>query len=221
MAVRTAYLLDSLQAGSAHLATQLDGTAPTVANMTTGWVPGVTAATTPYRAMDSQAKPSTGWTATVLPAAATVPDNTAGDSWVLGPFNGSFVSGNWTFTFGMIGVTRVGDTGTGAVAFRVMRGTNVTGAGSTEVTTAQQVSSTGNVMGATVSVTATWAAPAMTLSNEYLFVEVAFKIVAAGQNSTTDTVFRAGTSQIATTNFSPFFGRQLLVRQAVNRAGSF
>lgn len=226
MAVKTIYLLDTVLAGTQHLATQDGGTAPALASMSTGWVPGLTAINN-FSAMDSLAKPvNTSFGATALPAAATVPNNTSGDSWVLGPFDGTFPAGNWTFSFVMIGVTRAGDAGAGSISFRVLRGTDPTGAGATEVTSAAQLSTAGNVMNATggATVTATWAAPAMTLVNEYLFVKVAFKVTTAGGNGATDTVFRKGSSSsVTTTDFAATFvpSRKTRMMQAVGQAANW
>jgi hypothetical protein len=186
---------------------QIGGTAPTAANSAFGFQPAKTAITTPYyRGRIGATAQATVAQAASYNAAASSPvagtgtgATTAGDSFSIGPLNGTFPAGNWTFNWFM----RASTAGAiGRINMRVWRGTNDTGAGATQVLA--------NTNGATVTLsttadvnsTITAAMPQMVLVNEYLFLQVEWQETTVGSVNGCNALFRIGTSTITTTNFN-------------------
>jgi hypothetical protein len=186
---------------------QVGGTAPTAANSAFGFQPAKTALTTPYyRGRIGATAQATVAQAASYNAAASSPvagtgtgATTAGDSFSVGPLNGTFPAGNWTFNWFM----RASTAGAiGRINMRVWRGTNDTGAGATQVLA--------NTNGATVTLsttadvnsTITAAMPQMVLVNEYLFFQVEWQETTVGSTNGCNALFRIGTSTITTTNFN-------------------
>jgi hypothetical protein len=145
-------------------------------------------ATTSY--IDAATGPTPGTGAT---------NTTAGDSFVTAlPYNASFAAGIWYFEFAMGPTTH---TSTGCVRFRLWASTNYNGVGARELTSGAQacaintMSTNGSYWNSWVN----WNAPAITLNNEYLFVQVEFQTTTAGTVSGANALFFVGVDQYALT----------------------
>ena len=198
---------------------QLNGTAPTGANSAFGWAVARTAVTTPYyrarlgaTAVGGDAASSTT-TIGVAPRKGTgTGASTAGDSFIAGPFTGTFAVSPWTFNFNL----RAGTAGAvGHINMTMWRGANADGSGATMIL--------GQTPGATVTLstttdvnssisTASMGGP--TLNNEYLFFQIEWQETTAGTSNNNNILFRAGTSFITTADFVPVTAGALAVTQA-------
>ena len=183
------------------------GSAPTAANSAYGWTVG-TAANQFWRArlgatgratvgaatsrIDSQTAPVAGTGAGVAASGDSLRTPTA--------YTGTFAAGNWTLAFTLRPVTI---TAVGRIRCRVWAGTSIDGVGARELTSGAQVGSTVTLNSTTTSVTssATWAAPAVTLTNEYLFFQLEWNETTVGTAAGTALVFRLGEASITTTNY--------------------
>ena len=151
---------------------------------------------------------------------ADVPGSSTGDSFrTLNTYTGTFAAGNWTIQPRFISNDPSG-TGDGLIGMRVFRGTNADGSGATEITTGIVNGSavTNLTSSASQNSTITWAAPAITLENEYLFFRAAWRISGAGRVSSVEHIVRGeGASNFLTTDFlssvtaSPSTGQSRLV----------
>jgi hypothetical protein len=210
MAVKTLYLTDALASGANHYALQDGGSAPAAnyfgnAHSNSGWNFGNNAAPR-YAYMDAGNEINrTNITATTNPAAA-IPNNTIGDSFRIPlALSGTFPAGNWPFSW----LFRSGSAafaGRFQIRVRVWRSTDPTGAGATQVTTADIIlgPSTANVsLTANTTLAGTWAAPQIILDNEYLFFQVIGQTTTAGTATGQDVNFYKGVATITTPNFSP------------------
>lgn len=160
--------------------------------VTTGWIVG-TSAPTLYARMASQAeRGAVTHTSTVEPSGG--PDNALGDCFRTDLLNGTFSAGNWTFNIGCIGETRATSTHDGRFRLRMWRSTNATGSSATEITTSTQVTTAyANLTNTSAQVLdVTFDPGAFTLSNEYLFIQVAHELTGAGSNAGSDTHLRTG-----------------------------
>lgn len=205
MATKTFYLTGDTASSSNHHALQDGGSAPNAARLTTGWIVGSSGTVPRYAVMDSGTeRTAASSTGTAQPAAG--PDNTLGDCFRSPTaLTGTFASGNWSLSFLVQGETRATSAHDGKLRIRVYKSSNADGSSPTELTGSVQVTSayTDLANSATQTVTATWAAGAITLSNEYLFIQVAHQIDANGSNASCDTHIAVGSaSAITTTNFA-------------------
>lgn len=198
MALLTFFLVDALASSSNHLSLQEGGSTPTTATTTTGWKVGTTAADN-YSAMDSQSE-STTFGGSALPSGAI--DNTGGDCFrTTNRYVGTFDAGGWLFVFPVIAVT-AGGSADGAIRIRVWQGSNPTGAGATEITSAaQQGSAVSNLATDTPqSSTVEATLDEVVLRDEYLFVQVAWRTTGAGGTADDDVLMRVGTAAKITTS---------------------
>lgn len=210
---KTFYVLNTAAASPGYFGQLQDGgTAPTAANATFGYAPGKLAVSNYCQSRlgassTSATTASTSYVSTKTgPTAGTGATNTtSGDSFITPtPYNGSFVSGNWTFTFNMIATTAGL---TGRLGIRVWASTSNTGASARELTSGEifaPSATTGTAIATSATaLTATWAAPAITLTNEYVFFQLEYQEGSgtAGSSNSDNALFRVG-STIATTNWT-------------------
>lgn len=179
------------------------GTAPGTATTGTGWTVAKIAADR-YARMDSQTERASGSFGTVAQPDGA-PDNTLGDSF-RSPvtLNGDFAAANWDFQFPVIAVSSGGDQD-GAMRFRLWRSANADGSGATEITSAtQQGATVTNLTTAAQQISSLLFNPgAFTLTNEYLFVQLAWRITGAGGANTRDVLLRIGTdARVITSDFT-------------------
>lgn len=207
MAVQTIYVLATAAVSPNWFGqTQLNGSAPTVANTAYGWsankiavgyIRGRLGATTTA----SDAVVGTSYNAgTSGPTKGTGSGaNTAGDSFIAGPFNGTFAATAWTFAWNL----RASTAGcVGHVNMRVWKSANAAGTSATQLAA--------NALGATVTLSTTadvnssisWSPGALTLTNEYLFFQVEWQETTLGTTNGDNVLFRVGTTAITTPNFA-------------------
>jgi hypothetical protein len=208
VASRTFYLRSDLS----NFWSRLSESGETAANTGFGWT------------VDTGATDHSEYASGVKRAAATFVDTTPPDGTLdlslrdafrtETPLNGSFSSGNWVFHF----VVRAGNTGgaqDGRVRFRLLKGPNSDGSGATEITAEQkQASIVSDVStSADFDSTLTVNPGAITLTFEYLFIQVAWERTGAGAAGNSDILFRTGTdastgTRIITSDFTQAHGIQ-------------
>lgn len=204
MAVQTIYLLGTTAVTPNWFGnTQLNGAAPVSANTPFGWVPGKTAITTPYyrgfigaTGTSNVAAAASTIASTPGPTAGTgATSTTAGDSFIAGPFSGTFTNTAWTFNFWMQAST---GGGVGNVNLRVWRSANANGSGATEIIpfTSGAIITLSTSGDRNSQITAS--PGAVTLSNEYLFFQVEWQETTAGGSNNTNVLFRVGDLSIVT-----------------------
>ena len=182
----------------------VDQTAAAAATLANGWVVG-TGST-----FSSEFQSAGGDRASTTFVGNTVPDGTL-DLTLKDAFrsqyawDGAFAAGNWTFQFAVVSTVQAG-AADGQIVFRILKA-DADGSNATEITSAQQVTTTAtNVGGTDVNITATWAAPAWTITNQYIFVQVAWKRTGAGGMTTTNIRLRTGSSTtVGTTGLTADF----------------
>lgn len=203
MATKTFYLRNVPVDGWESI---IDGVTQTAATLPVGWTVS-TGAT-----LHSELQANTERAASTF-VGTTVPDGTL-DTTLKDAFRsvdaltGTFAAGNWTFNFVVIAVTN-GGAQDGRIRFRLLKGPNIDGTGATEITAAQQSASivTNVSTSADFNSSLTFNPGAITFNNEYLFVQVAWERTGAGGMSTSDILFRTGSSstvgtRIVTTDFT-------------------
>lgn len=206
MAVKTLYLKGGTLQNSFQ-PIQDGGTAPTDAFFATatGWVSGAVANGTMSELRPNVNRARTTFLATpVVPTAITTGAN-ANAFVTPTAYSGTFPAGNWTLSASMRAA--VAQPSTMRLRWRVFASTDATGAtGVRELTTGVLLS--GNGVGFTTTantvMSVTWAAPAVTLNNEYLFFACAQEMVTlSGTGNTRDSQFRQNSSSaITTTNLA-------------------
>lgn len=168
----------------------------------TGWTVGTTAATVRASFDANTMVTAATFSGTTQPDGTLVTTAGAGDALrTTNTYNGSFATGTWALNFRAIGAVA---SGAGRIYFRLLRGANADGSGATEFTAgstaggivslaASQFTSTGT----TASVTG------FSVTNEYIFCQLAWEITTAGGMSTNTVQMRVGTT--ATILTSPTF----------------
>jgi len=217
LVAKTFYLKDALASGSNHLSLQDGGSPPSQMRISTGWVVGTLAATR-YARMDSQTEraSSAHLTTPVQPDGA--PDNTLGDCFRSeNTINGTFANANWSLSFQVEGETRSTSTHDGILRIRIWKSPNATGSSPTELTgatltTTQYVNLANSAF---QTITLTWSPGALiTLTNEYLFIQIAHQLDGAGSNANSDTHLAVGSSNTVTT--SNFVGINVLTATGID-----
>lgn len=142
----------------------------------------------------------------------TVPDGsldtTNGDFWVSPTtLKGTFQSGNWNIHFACRANT-AGTTHDGRMRCRLFRGPNQNGTSATEITAAQQNGGLVTDLTATTTQvsTATFNPGVFSVSNEYIFVQLAWERTGSSGKSSGDVNVRIGNSngtgsRVITSNF--------------------
>ena len=171
----------------------------TAATRAGGWVVG-TGAT-----FSSEFTAGTTDRASTTFVANTVPDGTL-DA-VLGdalcspiPLTGNFAAGNWTFQFAVQSPTQ-GGAADGQIVFRLLKA-DPNGSNPTEITSGQQTASIcTNVAAVDANSTLTISLPAFSITNQHLFIQLAWKRTGAGGMTTTNIRLRTGVSATVGTTF--------------------
>lgn len=206
MAVKNLYLMGgTLQNGYQPM--QEDGVAPADAAFATatGWIVAAVAGGNYVGFRANTERASTGFTTTAQPDTEGLISGATGNAFRAGPFSGTFAAGDWTLSAVLRSVTAAMATGqTGTLRWRIFASANADGTGSRELTGAvvesNTVAGTGNTTANQAARTATWAAPAVVVNNEYLFFVNAYRIVAtSGTGNTRDANFRQNSASVITT----------------------
>lgn len=149
---------------------------PTAGTGTTGWTVGGATPTAYSRQTYNSEVPSANFTTTVQPSGS--PLGSAEDCWRYGPSTGTFSRGTWYSALSVIAVTSGGNQD-GRARVRLWRSANADGTGATEITAA-----VGTLVGSLVTNLTTTVAqsslasamiPMFYISNEYLFMQVAWE----------------------------------------------
>jgi hypothetical protein len=191
--------------------TQIGGTPPSATFSTFGWVVGKTALTTPYFRSRLGATNTTNvaqaasWNAsTTGPTKGTGNGNaTSGDSFIAGPFNGTFAATAWTFNWWM-NFGSLSQSGTGHINMRVWKSANADGSGATQLL-ANTVGVTGNANAGEFNSSISWSPGSLTLTNEYLFFQIEWQETSLGGIGAGN-VFSNNTTNIVTPDFVGTFG---------------
>jgi len=139
---------------------------------------------------------------------ASVPNNTIGNCWAIGPLNGEFLSGNWQITMSVIAVLRA-DGQVGMLNYRFWRANNVSGSNATLISPTYFSSSravpgnTSGGNGVVLALTSSTALSNIILRNEYFFIQTYWGIITAGGNNGDDEnyVFGPNSSLVKPTPF--------------------
>ena len=204
MAALTLYLKNVALGACGSL--QNGGSAPATAQTTTGWTVGKIAATPNYAAMTyGSTLATTSFGTTDLQAAGTFAGGGgAGACWrTENQLAGTFASAAWSFAFNV--QSTVGTVQAGAIVLRVYSSTDPTGVGAVQRTTAELTGTTATIAATNTTVTSTvsWTPAAFELNDEYLFVQVEWKITTAGASNTANILFEVGsTAAITTSSFT-------------------
>jgi hypothetical protein len=151
---------------------------------------------------------ATTFTGTTVPDGTL--DTTLKDAFrTTNPLTGDFASGNWTFSFVVRAVTSASSQN-GRIRCRLIKA-DADGSNATEITAAQQQGSLVGAMSSTTTdytSTVTFNPGVVTLSNQYLFIQIAWERTTAGGMTSADVNWRTGSSaslgtRIATTDFVP------------------
>jgi hypothetical protein len=168
-----------------------------------GWVVG-TGSTNSAHMDAGTTVPSANFTSTTPPDGTL--DGTTGDGFrTTSTYTGNFAAAAWTFNFVVVGVTQAA-TADGRVVYRLFRGANADGSGATQITSAQQQASVVTDLTTTAQTSTHSLSPgAITVTNEYLFVQVAWLRTGAGGHTTTDVIFRWGNTgtRVISAAFTP------------------
>lgn len=193
--ILTLFLNNPVQSGSS--AGLLTLTQPTASTSTTGWTVGTITTAFPYSSMSYNVeRGTTEFTSAVLPNGppATAAGHLAEDCWRLSAnTTGQFSLGTWYSAMSVIAVTN-GGAQDGNALFRIWRSANADGSGAIELTASRMTGTTVTNLSTTVAQTssASTRIAASNLTNEYVFLQVAWQISGAGGNANADVLTRVG-----------------------------
>ncbi len=197
--ILTLYLNNPIQAGSS--AGLLTLTQPGASTSTTGWTTNSNASGVYSRQTYNVEVPSANFTSTAQPSGAPV--NSAQDCWrISAATTGDFSAGTWYSSISVIAVTQ-GSNDRGRAYSRLWRSANADGTSATEITQGGMLGSifaTGLSTTVAQSSSASTQVAAFSLSNEYLFLQLAWQVTLAGGGASNDVLIRYGS--LAQTNGS-------------------
>lgn len=145
---------------------------------------------------------STGFTSnTTTPKPTGLVTGSSPNAWrSVNPYSGSFDTTAWSIKVAVRSVSNA-FSGAGRARVRVFASANADGTGARELTAATQVGTTAGPGSTSADVisTVTWTpAAAINLSNEYIFIAVAWEIVTASGSNNADADIRTGSSGTTT-----------------------
>ncbi len=204
MAAKTFYLVNGVDD---FVWQALSESTQSAVNTNAGWVVGTGSTNHSELAADAERASST-FTSTTPPDGTF--DLSLRDAFRSpSPLTGSFASGNWTFQFAVRSPTQ-GGAADGRIRFRLLKA-DFNGNNPTEITSGQQQASlVSNVTSAADSNSTLTVNPgAFSITNQYLFIQVAWERTGAGGMTTTNIRFRTGSAAtptgtvIVTSDFAP------------------
>lgn len=199
MAIKTFYGSNTLLGAASPKWGELKEVSPgatATSSPATGWTTG-TATPTKYKGADMGEKRSAPTVATVAPDETINNDGgTNRSGWrTKEKLTITFEAGNWTLHNVARAVTAA-NTGKQSVTARLWKGSNEAGTGATVLSTGATPLTGAEVVSLKTTEdqdsSVVWAAPEVVLAEEFLFVEIAIKILAAGGGATQDFVLRYG-----------------------------
>lgn len=154
-----------------------------------GWTVGTTAAT--VRSSFDAGTMKTWATTAGQPDGTPITTAGAGDCLrTTNTYNGTVGAGTWTFNFRAIGAIA---SGAGRIYFWLLRGSDPDGAGAANITTAAQAGGIVSLATTQFSSGVTTASiTGFSLSNEYIFCQLAWEITTVGGMSTNNVQMRVG-----------------------------
>lgn len=192
MAAKTWYATNSLVSVHQEMSETSPG-ADATASPVTGWI--VSTGSTNHSEFNSQVEQAASTFTSTTPPDGSINTSTGDCLRTSLPYTGDFASANWNVHFTCIAVTSGGSQG-GRMRCRLFRGANADGSGATEITAAQQQG--GLVLLLTTlaqqTSTATFNPGAFSVSNEYIFVQLAWERTVAGAMTNADVDMRIGTT---------------------------
>lgn len=192
---RQFYFRNAAAWGGAHGTAQNEGAVPSIARSGTGWTVGTTASGNYSLMVYGSKRAAATFGGTAQPASSP---STTDSLRSINPLYGSFASGNWTMSIALRSATAALTTGRGQIQMRVWQSVNQNCSSATEITSgAFAIGPTTSDLSTTVNttITATWAAPAITLVNEYLCFQMAWQVTtSAGSGTTKDVLLVADPS---------------------------
>ena len=205
MAALTWFVTDALADVHAEMS-ESDPGAEAYGSPVTGWVVGTGVGN--HAAMDSQVELTATAFASTTPPDGT-PDTVAGDCFrSTNAYSGTFDAGNWNVHFAARAQTQ-GGAQDGRMRCRLLRGSDPSGSGATEITGAQQQGGlvTNLTTSATQVSTATFDPGSFSVTAEYLFVQIAWERTGAGGMAASDVNLRIGNasgagSRVISANFT-------------------
>ncbi len=210
MAVKRFYLVDGVDANGWQA---LSESTQSAADSAAGWVHG-TGATNSSELEAGVIRASTTFVGNTVPDGTL--DTALGDAFrTPAALTGAFPAGNWTFQFAVRSLIQAG-AADGFIVFRLIKA-DADGSNAVEITAAQQTASTvTNVAsGADSNSSLTLNPGVITLNNQYLFVQVAWRRSGAGGMTTTNIRLRTGSASaptgtvIVTTDFGETLTRNV------------
>jgi hypothetical protein len=192
MAIKTYYLSDTIADNWGTLAE----TPQTAINANGGWTVGMGA--TNHSAFESGVKRLESTFVDTAPPDGSL-DPPMGDAWrAPGPLTGSFAAGNWSFQFAIRAQANASGQD-GRVRFRILKA-DADGSNGTEITAAQQQASivTNVATASDMNSTLTVNPGAFSITNQYLFIQIAWERTGGGSSSTADIKFRTGSAATPT-----------------------
>jgi len=199
MAVKSLYFKNTAPTGaSTSRALQDGGTAPTAAITTTGWtVARLTSPNLSAMVAGTERASGTFTTADALGAFA------AAACWrTENPITGTFANANWTLAFRVRAVSSA-TAQTGQGKGRIWKSDSADGPGATQLTRAGLSGTTTAALSTSASATSTvtWTpGGTVALSNEYLWVQCEWSIVATATNNAADVLFYVESAGVITTS---------------------
>jgi hypothetical protein len=184
----TLFLDNPVQSGSA--AGRLNPTAPAASTSTTGWTVGATALGNYSRQTFGSER---SFTVNATPEPSGAPTASAPDSWRISAVtSGVFGPGVWHSSVSVLAVT-AGGAQDGRIRTRLWRSANADGSSPTQITASVMTGTLVTNLSTTVaqSSAASQEIPAVTLTNEYLFLQAAWEVTGAG-TATQDVLVRLG-----------------------------
>lgn len=190
MAAITWYATNNLANVHVEMSTTDPGAEATTSPVT-GWV--VSTGATNRSAMFAQVERAATTFVDTTPPSGTI-DTANGDCFrSTSTYNGSFASGNWNVHTAWRATTN-GGAQDGLMYCRLFRSANADGSSATEITAAAQAGSavTNLATSATQVSTATFDPGAFSVTNEYIFVQIAWERTGAGGMTSADVNMRIG-----------------------------
>lgn len=190
MAALTWYLTNNSVSVGSDLS-ETDPGAEAYRSPVTGWI--VSTGSTNHSAYFNDVERAASTFADANPPDGSL-DTTNGDFWTSpAALTGDFASGNWNVHFACQAQTN-GGAQDGRMRCRLFRGPNQDGSSATEITAAQQQGGlVTDLATATTQVsTATFNPGAFSVTNEYLFIQLAWERTGAGGMTTSDVNVRIG-----------------------------
>ena len=167
-------------------------TAPTTTDTTAGWNVGQNTAPN-YAEMNwnSEVVRNANGAWTSVPSASAPRQNVrgsgGGNCWVMGPFNGEFVAGNWNMTMSFRQVSNT-SAHTNRVIYRVWTALSASGVNASLVSSTFFSSSIGSfsTLNVRTPMTSSITLPSINLRNEYIFLQTYCMVQTAGGNNASD-----------------------------------